>query len=188
MAETKVIIPFSQQTVMKERERASMTDIKKIFWEFVSFFGTFPAGMGFVVLAFVLDFTFGLIVFLNLALITAASNSYKVYYFKPRPDNPEGIRPPKPFEFFDFKRFLNLKDAIAYFKYVDAGSFPSIHSARAFNQAALFASFLGGGLLWPLFLLFALSIAISRVVKKRHFITDITAGAVLGLLVAWLSF
>jgi len=159
--------------------------MKKIFWELVSFWGTLLAGLLLVVLAFVLEFRFGMIVFLDLFIITLVSNTWKVYHFKARPDNPEKIRPERPFHpIKECLRFLKLKDAIAYFHYVDAGSFPSIHSARSFNQAFLFAAFLGAIHWYLIFLAFAALVAWSRVVKMRHFRTDITAGAILGLLVA----
>jgi membrane-associated phospholipid phosphatase len=166
----------------------------KLFWEFVSFFGTLLAGLAAVALAFVLDTTFGCVVLGNLIVITALSNTYKVYRFKPRPDNPEGFRPPNPISGATVYRLLNPKVAIAYFHYVDMGSFPSIHSARSFNQAALFSWYLSAHMpslpavvWWAGLLASAALIAWSRVVKLRHFKTDISAGAVLGLVCAALS-
>lgn len=159
--------------------------MKKLFWELVSFWGTLFAGLLLVVLAFVLDTVFGFVVFFNLFFITLVSNTWKVYHFKARPDNPEKIRPEKPFNpLKEPLRLLKKDDAIAYFHYVDAGSFPSIHSARSFNQAFLYAAFFTGLHWYFLFLTFAALIAISRVVKLRHFKTDITAGGILGLICA----
>lgn len=167
--------------------------MKMLFWNFVSLFGTMGAGLAFVLLAFWLDLDFGWLVAGNLVFITALSNTYKVYFFKPRPDNPEGHRPPNPLTWPTAWRLLNPKVAIAYFHYVDMGSFPSIHSARSFNQAALFAAYFASlsdcpGGWWLGLLSGAALIAWSRVVKRRHFKTDISAGAVLGLACAGLSF
>ncbi len=159
----------------------------KHFWNGISLGGTLGTGILAVGLAFFLDARFGWLVLIDLALITAVSNTYKVYRFKPRPDNPRGIRPERPFHPKEFWRFLSPKNVMDYFHYVDAGSFPSIHSARSFNQAALFAWYVDRADVAAALFLLAVLIAWSRVVKRRHFKTDITAGAVLGLAVAVIS-
>ncbi|RJO73049.1 MAG: phosphatase PAP2 family protein [Myxococcales bacterium] len=156
----------------------------KRFWNLISLFGTFGAGAAISLLAFAIEAKLGWLMLANFALITILANTYKAYRFKPRPDNPEGIRPPRPFDPRHVWRFLNPADAIAYFKYVDAGSMPSIHSARSFNQAALLAAY---WISWPAtiaLLALAALVAWSRVVKRRHDRADITAGAICGLLSA----
>lgn len=158
----------------------------KVFWNFVSLFGTLGAGLLFVAAGFLLNLRLGWVLLLNLLILTILCNTYKAYFFKPRPDNPQGVRPERPFPFWHLTRFLSPRNVWAYFKYVDAGSFPSIHSVRSFNQATLYGFFLLAqtGEVWPFAALYAsaLLIAWSRVVKLRHFKTDITAGAVIGLL------
>jgi len=62
-------------------------------------------------------------------------------------------------------------------------SFPSGHSTTAFSLALTIA-FLWPKSLWPM-LGFAVLVALSRVVLGQHYITDITAGAVLGTLGAF---
>ena len=62
-------------------------------------------------------------------------------------------------------------------------SFPSGHATTAFSLAAVVA-FLWPKAFWPA-MAFAATIAISRVVLGEHYPTDITAGAVLGLLGAY---
>ena len=143
--------------------------MKKLFWDFVSLFGTFGAGLGFVALAFLFGPRFGLLAFANLALITAASNTYKVFHFKARPDNPQGYRPPNPIRYATVYKLLDPRVALAYFKFVDAGSFPSIHSARSFNQALLFAFAVREPWGYPLFLALALLIGYSRVGETAPF-------------------
>jgi len=62
-------------------------------------------------------------------------------------------------------------------------SFPSGHSTTAFSLALTIA-FLWPRSFWPM-LGFAALIALSRIVLGQHYITDVTAGAVLGTLGAF---
>lgn len=62
-------------------------------------------------------------------------------------------------------------------------SFPSGHATTAF-ALALTVAFLWPRTFWPM-LGFAALVAISRIVLGQHYITDITAGAVLGTLGAY---
>ena len=161
--------------------------MKKIFWEIISFLGTIIGGCLIVILAFYINTAFGTVVLADFIIITFLANPYKYYRFKPRPDCESGRRPEKPFELADVLNFLSPGNCVQFFQYIDAASMPSIHSARVFNQAVLFAAFLGGAV--PLFALAVLAVlvAVSRVVKRRHFPSDVAVGAVLGLLVAALS-
>lgn len=161
--------------------------MKKLFWNGVSVFGTLGAGLAFVVLAFALSIRFGLLAFINLAIITAAANIFKGFHFKPRPDNPEAYRPPNPITWSTCYRLADPRVAWRYFEFVDASSFPSIHSARSFNQALLFSIYVANPYLTPLFFLAAALIGLSRIVKRRHFLSDVTAGAILGLLTGTLT-
>lgn len=61
----------------------------------------------------------------------------------------------------------------------DKFSFPSGHTMTAFSMA-LVVSYFYPGLEGPLFFL-ALSIAVSRIVLGMHFLSDVLAGAVLGV-------
>ncbi len=62
-------------------------------------------------------------------------------------------------------------------------SFPSGHATTAFAFAAVIA-FLWPRAFWPM-MIFAAAIAVSRVIAGEHYPTDITAGAVLGVLGAY---
>lgn len=63
-------------------------------------------------------------------------------------------------------------------------SFPSSHAANAFALAGVLA--------WrwrraaPAFYAFATAVALSRMVLNRHYLTDVVAGAAIGLGAAWL--
>ncbi len=68
---------------------------------------------------------------------------------------------------------------------IDAGSFPSIHSARAGLLTVVLGLFFNSLFLWILFGLLTLLVAWSRVYRKRHYPVDAFAGVVLGLAVGW---
>lgn len=65
----------------------------------------------------------------------------------------------------------------------DHQSFPSGHSTTAFALAVVVA-FLWPRAFWPA-MLFAAAIAVSRIIVGEHYPTDITAGALLGVLGAY---
>ncbi|WP_028116164.1 phosphatase PAP2 family protein [Ferrimonas senticii] len=79
-----------------------------------------------------------------------------------------------------------LSDVVLLFKPHDQFSLPSGHSAAA----VLFASLLGW--YWPPLMLLAFAwaalVALSRVVLGVHYLSDVLAGALLGMLAAQLSF
>jgi undecaprenyl-diphosphatase len=65
-------------------------------------------------------------------------------------------------------------------------SFPSGHTVGAFALAGvlLFAS--RSGLLRGIAILLAAAVGLSRILAFRHWMSDVTASAVLGLLAAWI--
>jgi membrane-associated phospholipid phosphatase len=69
----------------------------------------------------------------------------------------------------------------------DASSFPSLHSMRASLLAALLALYFNNDLLTALFALCAVGVGVARVVQKRHFISDVVVGLIVGVLLAFLS-
>ena len=67
----------------------------------------------------------------------------------------------------------------------DVDSFPSGHATSVFAVAAIFASAYPR-LRWPLYAL-AVAIALGRVYLQRHYLSDVLAGSLIGVVVAaWL--
>jgi membrane-associated phospholipid phosphatase len=64
----------------------------------------------------------------------------------------------------------------------DFDSFPSGHATSVFTVAAVFAAYYPR-LRWPLYAL-AAAIALGRVYLERHYVSDIVAGAAIGLALA----
>ncbi len=161
----------------------------KAFWEAVSIWGTLGAGLVICVLSFAVSVRLGVAMVADLIVITAIANTIKFFYFKPRPENPEGLRDEIDFSILDLRNYLGkggLKNFWRAFKYVDAGSFPSVHSARSMNQALLAAAYM-----WQwnarfalAVVAFAILVGISRVVKYKHFPFDVFSGFLLGAAVA----
>jgi membrane-associated phospholipid phosphatase len=73
----------------------------------------------------------------------------------------------------------------AIYRNTDPHSFPSGHAARAFLIAAL-AGLLGPALLAIALWIWAPLVALARVAMGVHYISDILAGALVGLVVVWL--
>lgn len=69
----------------------------------------------------------------------------------------------------------------AMYRKTDPHSFPSGHAARAFLIAML-VSGLGPGWLVPVIWAWALLVAVARVAMGVHYVSDIAAGIVLGLI------
>jgi hypothetical protein len=65
----------------------------------------------------------------------------------------------------------------------DLDSFPSGHATSVFAVAAVFAAFYPR-VSWLLYAL-AAAIAFGRVYLERHYVSDVLAGALIGLAVAW---
>lgn len=68
---------------------------------------------------------------------------------------------------------------------IDAGSFPSIHSARAGLLTVVLGLFFNNNLVWLLLGVLTWLVAWSRVYRKRHYPLDAFAGVLLGLAVGW---
>lgn len=85
---------------------------------------------------------------------------------------------------FFFKRQRPSGDWGNIYRSTDPHSFPSGHAARAFMIAVL-GTFLAPGWLALLLWLWAPLVAFSRVTMGVHYLSDVLAGAILGILVAY---
>ncbi len=73
-----------------------------------------------------------------------------------------------------------------FFTKIDAGSFPSMHCARAVGLAIIVSQLFVQNTIRVLFVIAVLAVAYTRIRLKRHYASDVFGGLVLGVLVSWL--
>jgi len=124
---------------------------------------------GMVALMFLLTGDTETFVYLALALILlyAIISIVRLLFFRVRPDK---------------------QKYAGFFTKIDAGSFPSLHSARATALAIVTGVAFPDFAIRAVLALGVLAVVVTRVVLKRHYITDVIAGVALGGIVAWLTF
>ena len=93
-------------------------------------------------------------------------------------------RPSKYFELFETYK-LHLVEGV---KLHSLQSFPSGHTATAFNLFIMLAFIVKSNTMKLLFFVMAALVAYSRVYLSQHFVLDITAGSVIGIIVMALVF
>ncbi len=145
--------------------------IKKEIFQDLSSPGSFFV-YALVVIAFFVsgDQQFALQLFTAAFSVSAAIYVIKLFYYKPRPDNPKKIR--------HKDIFIRLNES----------SFPSIHAARASLLGIAFISRYEN-LMAIIFAVFIIaSVSISRVMLKRHYMSDVVAGIVLGVFTGYIVF
>ncbi len=102
----------------------------------------------------------------GLALCYGIIAPIRLLFFKVRPDR---------------QKFSGL------FTKIDAGSFPSMHSARSTVLALILAQFFTEPLIRTLLVLGVFSVVVTRVLLKRHWMIDVAGGVIVGLIVSWFA-
>lgn len=139
----------------------------KEFLEDIKAFGGLPIYLFLIALFFILDYTaMGVRLAIGLFLAYALTSSIRFVFFKQRPDK---------------QKFKGLAQKI------DASSFPSLHAMRAGCLAVLLIIFFGNFWITIISIIAAICVALVRVVQKRHFASDVIAGLIFGVLVAFVS-
>jgi undecaprenyl-diphosphatase len=87
---------------------------------------------------------------------------------------------------FTIRRRRPEGDWGAIYRNADPHSFPSGHAARAFILAVLTAG-IGPAWLAAVLLIWAPLVALARVAMGLHYVSDVIAGAVLGIGLGWLG-
>ena len=105
-------------------------------------------------------------------ITTAIGLSIKFFYKKHRPD-------------FDPKKRFDQIWPINKVVQVDEESFPSLHAARSAGLLVVLGSYFTGFYVQFFLAILTFAVCISRVYLKRHYIEDVAAGVILGLLVGF---
>lgn len=69
---------------------------------------------------------------------------------------------------------------------IDASSFPSMHSMRSMFLALMIGSFFINTYIYILGILLALSTGFSRIFQRKHYLSDVIIGYVLGIILFYL--
>ena len=86
-----------------------------------------------------------------------------------------------------FKRRPDKQAYRNFIEKIDASSFPSLHAMRAAVMATILSITFSNPLLTALFSLCAIGVGVSRVLTKRHYVSDVIVGLLVGVLVGWLA-
>ncbi len=100
-------------------------------------------------------------------LITLLSITIRYFYFKPRPK---------------IKKYNNIIEKI------DASSFPSMHAGRSTILFLFLTTIIKNPPLQILILFIWINILLSRIILKKHYIIDVIAGTILGIIIYYLVF
>jgi undecaprenyl-diphosphatase len=142
----------------------SSRSIYKLF----SLAGSTPFYLLVTVAAFFLSRKISLDLLIAFVLLMIVCYSIKLFYRKPRPD--AGERPA----------------GKSWFGWLDAASFPSVHSARAAAISVCAVSADKNVLIAIAVIIFTSSIGLSRIKLRRHFLIDVIGGVVIGATMALL--
>ena len=99
---------------------------------------------------------------IGLILAYAVTSIVRIIYFKRRPDNET------------YGNFIEK---------VDASSFPSLHAMRAGVLATILSFWFSQ--LTIIFVVCAIAVAASRVVTRRHYVSDVVVGLILGAVIGF---
>ncbi len=84
-----------------------------------------------------------------------------------------------------FKKRPDKQKYSGFFTKIDAGSFPSMHTARAAALAIILAFVFPQNTIRILLVIAVLAVAYTRIRLKRHYTSDVIGGLVLGAIVSW---
>jgi len=113
------------------------------------------------------DIRLGLAMVIAIVAVEVIGSLIKLVARRTRPDNQAGT---------------------SFLERIDSGSFPSIHTARAAAVGFLVAA-RAESLRFTIVIAATVTVVgISRVILKRHHVSDVLAGAALGIVTGWLIF
>lgn len=91
------------------------------------------------------------------------------------------VTSPRPSVYFESHHYAYYLDTFSNCR-IGFRSFPSGHTASAFAMVTVFTNYFKKRHIWAFSLLFAAAIGYSRIYLAHHFLIDVLAGAILGVL------
>ena len=153
---------------MKLDVRGTTEEIARVVLKDLGTYGSFIFYLVAAVIFYIAGaYTISLTLILSLAAVTIVVAAIRLVYFKPRPD-------------------MKIKKYNILYERIDNSSFPSIHVARGVMLSIAF--FKAAPIMSPLLAILVVAVCASRIYFKRHYIVDITAGALIGLILGWVFF
>ncbi len=111
------------------------------------------------------DVRLGIALIVVIVVVEVVCSAIKLVARRTRPDNQTGS---------------------SFLERIDSGSFPSIHTARVAAVGALLIGRLQSFEMTIILSATVILVGVSRVILKRHHISDVLAGVALGALLGWL--
>ncbi|MBW3019026.1 phosphatase PAP2 family protein [Candidatus Woesearchaeota archaeon] len=141
--------------------------MRKELWHQISAFGGIALSGFVIVFSYLIGYKVLAVQFLlEIVLAFTIVGLIRSVYFSKRPDNTT------------YKSWLGR---------LDASSFPSMHCVRSFGLGTVISLNFPTPAIILLALLVSVAVAVSRVHLKRHRISDVIAGSILGILIGFAS-
>lgn len=131
----------------------------------ISALGSFLFVLLIIIILVFVNYRSALIVLTGLVLIEVVGSLIKVVFHKKRP---------------------NKQDHSNILEKIEAGSFPSIHSARAILIGLGTYNLFSSGVMMGFIFLCVFLIGISRMYLKKHYVVDIVGGYIFGFIIWYL--
>ncbi|MEM4254417.1 MAG: phosphatase PAP2 family protein [Candidatus Woesearchaeota archaeon] len=84
-----------------------------------------------------------------------------------------------------FRKRPDSQKYSGFFTKIDAGSFPSMHSARSLVLAIILGTVFTQATIRVLLAIVVLAVAYTRVRLRRHYVSDVVGGIVFGAIISW---
>lgn len=145
---------------------SARTNLKKIidmFFLQITELGSLAVIMALIIIIYFFEKTLSITLFIGIIIITIIATIIKSLFFKARPKK---------------------QKTTSLIERIDASSFPSIHSARITFLTFWITAYSTNWLLKIFLIVLGIIIAYSRIYLKKHYLSDVIAGIILGLIVS----
>lgn len=142
---------------------ANFKKLVKMFFEQITELGSITIILTLIFITYFFEKTLSIKLFIGIIIITIIAMIIKALFFKARPK----------------KQKTNT-----LIERLDASSFPSIHSARITFLTFLCVIYVDNIILKAFLIIIGILVAYSRIYLKKHYLSDVIAGIILGLIIS----